>query len=980
MTISRMCSILGAVTLLGAATGWAAPPAEASPDDAVNPEAAPVDVAEMARRMAQRGGGGDGKAGDFPKWEDVSKDYKKVISTAGDEKPLYTLYQRDKDQQLLAELPRNFGKQKLFIAYTVAGGIPTAGVQVGDLYAYWKRYDDRLALIQPNYAVRTSGDLESQKGRDRVFTDRVVLDVPIVTMGPGGGPVIDLDALLVSGASNFFGARGRGIRTQLAEIVKAKSFPENVEVSVKAPVANGQFSTFSYSMRLLPEKTGYTPRDADPRVGYFATAYRDIGEPGADTPWRRLINRWHLVKADPKLKVSPPKEPIVFYLEHTIPVRYRRWVRDGLLEWNKAFEKVGFANAIEVYQQDARTGAHMDKDPEDARYNFILWTNAGMGFAIGPSRVDPRTGQILDADIVMDEGFITGWSKTWEDIIPQTAVEGMAPATLEWLAKRPAWDPRVRLAPLSRRDSVIRQLQVQPCMHSACQHLMPASHAASAAQGSNLMGGAMEGLAGRISQVNGGCMNASFKSEALAIFRTFPELLSARGDDGDGDGDGQVLDGAPEEFIGPLLRDVIMHEVGHTLGLRHNFKASALYSMEELNSEDRDQLAITASVMDYTPININVEDGPEQGNYSMMSIGPYDYWAIEYGYGDDKSVKDVLARCTEPAHDYATDEDTFGPDPLARRFDLGTDPLDYAESQMRLVSQLRETILDRAVDDGESWAKARQAYERLLGLHFRAVGICTNWVGGSTVNRDHKGDPNGRDPIESIDPDQQRRALQFTIDNLFYDDAFGLTPELLAKMTVDKWWDDGGFMQIMEDPTWPVHERILGLQASAMSMILNPTTLNRLYDIEFRTPADQDALTLPELLSTIENAVWSELDDSMQANYSARQPMISSLRRNLQREHVQRLIDLTLPDANLGAAQKPVANLCTMTLRDLEARIDGLLERRNGKIDAYSRAHLSELQLRIAKALDADYIYNVDDIAPAPSLPSIFFGEPVDRR
>ncbi len=98
-------------------------------------------------------------------------------------------------------------------------------------------------------------------------------------------------------------------------------------------------------------------------------------------------------------------------MEHTIPVRYRRWVREGILEWNKAYEQVGIINALEVYQQDARTKAHMEKDPEDVRYNFFLWTNAPIGFAIGPSRVDPRTGQIFDADIVMSEGFIRAWAR-----------------------------------------------------------------------------------------------------------------------------------------------------------------------------------------------------------------------------------------------------------------------------------------------------------------------------------------------------------------------------------------------------------------------------------------------------------------------------------------------------------------------------------------------------------------------------------------
>src|SRR5690606_13103862 len=162
--------------------------------------------------------------------------------------------------------------------------------------------------------------------------------------------------------------------------------------------------------------------------------------------------------------------------------------------------------------------------------------------------------------------------------------------------------------------------------------------------------------------------------------------------------------------------------------------------------------------------------------------------------------------------------------------DMARDPIEYAESQMRLVQHLRGKLLDRVVKDGESWSKARRGYEILLGRHFGALGIATNWIGGSNVNRDQKGDPGNRLPVEPISAEQQRRALRFVIDNAFNDEVFCLDAELLAHMTVDKWWDDGGFGQIYQDNTWPVHDRILGIQASVMTMLLNPTALNRVYD------------------------------------------------------------------------------------------------------------------------------------------------------
>ena len=194
--------------------------------------------AEIAAKMKQAKAAGQKDKPEFPEFKDVSKDYKKVISTA-DGKSLYTLYTRKKDGQVLAELPSGFEKQKLFIAYTVSGGDPFAGIQLNDQFVYWKRYDKKLALMEPNYAVRTSGDLESKKGYARVFTDRVILDVPIVCMGPGGGPVIDLDALMVGKASEFFGRRVGKINKSLITIEKAKAFPDNIELAFTVPATGG---------------------------------------------------------------------------------------------------------------------------------------------------------------------------------------------------------------------------------------------------------------------------------------------------------------------------------------------------------------------------------------------------------------------------------------------------------------------------------------------------------------------------------------------------------------------------------------------------------------------------------------------------------------------------------------------------------------------------------------------------------------------
>jgi hypothetical protein len=935
--------------------------------------------------LAQEGAppqpGADQKAKpDFPTWKETADGYEQVHSPdkAGE---LYGLWVKEKDNAILAELPRGWQNQKHMIAMTTPKGELFAGLQMGDRYVYWKRFDKRLALIEPQIETRSTGDTESKDSILNHFTDKVLLDVPIVCMGPNGQPVIDLKNLLVGNASNFYGRLGTGANTRLATLAKAKAFPENIVVSFEMPTADGTLKTFSYSISSVPDNTGYKPRKADERVGYFTTSYRDLGKFKTDEVWTRYINRWNLEKADGKLKMSPPKKPIIFYIEHTVPVRYRRWVKEGVLHWNKAYAQVGISDAIEVYFQDKETGAHMEKDPEDVRYNFIRWLSNDIGTAVGPHRSHPLTGQILDADIVLTDGWIRHFWYQANEFLPQQAMEGMSPETLEWLAKKPQWDPRVRLAPPNERAQVMHQLARQHAMGVMAYGGRPVAQNDAAIMANPELAELFQNMSpdvGVCMAANGKAMDmavAGLSMEVLGLLEEENQSQQAQGPEDPKAGDspepkekpkedkkpddkdaGDIIDGIPEWFLGPMLADLTCHEVGHTLGLRHNFRASSIYSLKDINSAAvKGQKAFAGSVMDYIPVNIDMKDGEVQGDYTMIGVGPYDMWAIEYGYTFN-DPKDVLKRVNEGDLTYATDEDTGGPDPLARRYDFSADPRDYAISRMKLAKFLRERILDKFVKDGESWSKARRGYQITLGTQTDALNIMSSWLGGAFVNRDKKGDPGNRSPIAPVPVAQQRAALKFVIDNAFTDEAFGLTPDLLQKMTVDKW--DSGAGNPRSEPTFPVHDRIIGVQASTLTMLMNPTTLRRVYDNEFLIPRDQDALTLPELMDSISAAIWGELDGSPDTRFSERQPLVSSLRRNLQREHMERLIDLTIA-SGMGAADKPIANLATMKLREIEGKIGKLLGKNSEKIDAYTVAHLTETRLRITKALDANYVYNL---------------------
>ena len=563
-----------------------------------------------------------------------------------------------------------------------------------------------------------------------------------------------------------------------------------------------------------------------------------------------------------------------------------------------------------------------------------------------------------------------GWIRVFEDqfseLMPKIAMDGMTPETLAWFAKHPEWDPRVRMADPSQRDFVRSQL-----VHQASQD---AKSKTQWELKTRLMGDEpMDGIAGRQSQTNGACMAAEGRRFDVGLMRMSIAMMRAKmdededkdeekEDDDDADEEDedkeQMLDGMPESFIGPLLADLVSHEVGHTLGLRHNFKASSVYDVSQVNSEEfKGKKPLAGSVMDYLPTNFKVDNGDVQGDWAMIGVGPYDYWAIEYGYTfDKKGLKKILSRVAEPELAFCSDEDTMGPDPLARRYDFAKDPLEFAKDQVALAKQHRGDILEKFVKDGDAWNKARKGYIMTLGLQTKSISMMSNWLGGTYVHRDKKGDPNGRQPIEVVPVDKQRAALDFVIEHSFRDEAYGLTPELLTHMTTDYFGDF--FERIMNEPAWPVHDRIMGIQASTLSQLMNPTVLRRVYDNEFRIPEDEDAVTLKEILDKVSNSIWTELDETPKGKFTERKPAISSLRRNLQTEHMQRLFDLAAERRGGSTALKPIANLAAMQLNELQEKLEKASK--NDKLDAYTRAHLMDANVRITKWLESQYVVQTD--------------------
>ena len=874
------------------------------------------------------------KKPEFPPFAEVSKGYVKIVPRGDDAKSLYTLWIDRKRHQLLAELGAGFDGQKIFIATSIAGGSRRTGWQWREQYCYWTRHDKKLVLMEPQLRRRAGGGEQNEElaiAVNRTYNDRVITSVPIIAIGPNRRPVIDLDALLVGKAKLFTEMSGTA---DLARLGQVKAFPKNIEIPVTIPMKEGEMTTLHYSISVIP-KTDYKPRDADDRIGYFMTVYKDLTRMDRDgRNFVRRINRWHVQKRDSSLAMSPPVEPIVFYIEHTVPVRYRRYVRQGILEWNKAFEKCGILDAIEVRQQDAKTGAFMDFAPEDVRYNFFRWISSEVPFAMGPSRVNPETGQILDADIIFDDSMLKYYAMRYQRLIATIGFEGIDPAALRWIADRPHWNPmmvgrhvdpdRVAIAGDPGLGDMLRWDLLE-------ENLAPESSE----------------LVTRVVQQNRYCGYAAGKAMQMRTAQLAMRLI----------GDGwpvatSVIDGVPESYLGAILKEIVMHEVGHTLGLRHNFKASAWLTLSQY--VQRTGEANVGSVMDYNPIVLPASADEPHGDWVTPTIGPYDYWAIEYGYTlDDTRGAELLQQVAAPEHQFATDEDVWGPDPLVGRFDLGAEPLDWAERRLRLVTAMREKLLEQAVEAGESWYLMRQAYELLMAEQVGALRTAGRYLGGVHVHRDHRGDVDARDPLVPTDVDKQRRALRFIIDNAFRDESFDTRPEVLRKLAADKnrhWGNLGD-----GDTAFSVTGHVAQIQSFALLYVLNPGTLTRVWDNELRTPADDDALTLPELLQTLVDAIYAELDMPVNgAEFTNRKPMISALRRSLQSMMTERMIDLAMDGRSMP---RPVQTLARGHLWRLSGKLDRIIEKAAaGQVDEYTLVHLSDMNERIAKTLNAVYL------------------------
>ncbi|NRR33897.1 zinc-dependent metalloprotease [Oxalobacteraceae bacterium] len=805
------------------------------------------------------------------------------------------LYQ--KDEKVWIELRPEHFNRPMFMSVNVPNGVGERGLygsQMGDSHVvFFHRVGNLVQMIAKNTDYAAKGISPQALAVSQGFSDSLLAVAPVASApNPQSHAIlVEANALLFSDIpsystgleyayrmpftidprnSSFVSIRadaamtGLGVNAHFAvpKISPPPLVPSPVPVPTPpttTPDPRSMFIGFYYSFMPLPAQP-MAARPADDRVGHFVTTTYDFSDDIKPSIANHVVNRWRLEKSDPAAALSEPKQPIVYWIDKNIPEKYRQSVREGILAWNAAFERIGFKDAIVVRQQQDKDSF----DTMDARHAGVRWfVGADVGFAIGPRQVDPRSGEILDADIGMSDVFARGVRRM---IGEDSNLPEQAP-----------------LASFKHRND-----------DAHCDYL---------AESSAELGFAMG-------------------------------LLEARGE--------FEMDSPQAEAVAQsYVRAVIMHEVGHTLGLRHNFRSSTIYSLAQLqDSEFTRKNGLSGSVMDYNPFNLSIK-GEKQGEYVTSALGPYDYWAIEYAYKpiepeqEKQELARIAGRSNEPLLAFGTDQDAngFSSDPDVNIFDLSSDPLAYFQKRLTMSRELWDRIQTRELKPGESYQSLRRSFDFGFAQFARTVPVLMKYVGGTTYLRDHAG--TGRATFTPVALARQRGALSIVTNSLFKADSFKFTPAMVSRLGADHFENRGR-------PDVSIRTRVLSLQAAALDQLMSDAVAVRLLDSQEKLDDGKKALSLDELYNTVQTAVWSELKAGKE---------ITGMRRNLQREHLKRVTGILLRPS--GVTPADARSLQREYALDLQRDIRAAMGKAGSR---ETKAHLSESYEALSQALKASML------------------------
>jgi len=647
--------------------------------------------------------------------------------------------------------------------------------------------------------------------------------------------------------------------------LKLRSFPKNTDVIVSLAYENPSPINFGgkditdarfvqvkmqHSFIEAPDND-YKPRFDDPRVGFFTQEVDDMTAMGFPN-YRDMINRWHLTKKDPNAALSEPVEPIVWWVENTTPVEVRDIIMKAGLKWNEAFEKAGFKNAVVMKQMpDTATW-----DPADIRYNVLRWVSSDLGYAIGPSFVDPRTGQILGADITFDFSFLPGMGYE-EELFGSIS----SPTSIDELLNFNS--SSYRNCSIGRGKQMIQQ-------------------------GALTMADAF-----------------SFAPEELATLK--------------------------EQY----LTELVLHEMGHTLGLNHNMKSSTMLSPKDINNREiTRRQGLTGSVMDYAVVNL-VSDRSKQGDYYTTKPGPYDLWAIEFGYAEfapnkeKESLAKILNRSHEPELTFGNDADiTFpgrGVDPRVMVWDMSSDMVAYAEDRFKTVNKAMGQIKSKFVQDGKSYQQLTTRYSSLFNQRAIMIYGLANQIGGIYVDRSFPEQKSTNKPLTPVPASYQKSAMRVLSTYILSPRAFDADKELYAYLQRQR--RGFNFGSRTEDPK--IIDAASNIYQTTFQFILNPTTLKRANSTTLYGNTYTDA----DIMADLVKASFSEdLGGS-----------VNAFRQSQQNILVNRLIGIATDTKMYEPAAQAAAYY---TLKNLKSTLNSA----SGG-DTQTKAHRSHLLFTIEKGL-----------------------------
>jgi hypothetical protein len=663
-----------------------------------------------------------------------------------------------------------------------------------------------------------------------------------------------------------------------------RSYPDNTDVIVElsydnpAPfnqggkdITDARYNRirFQHSFLELTEND-FRPRHDDPRVGYFTQEIENLTSVKV-ADYKDVINRWHLKKKDPSAALSEPVEPIVWWVENTTPVEYRQTIVEAGLKWNEAFEKAGFKNAVvmKIMPDDAKW------DPADIRYNVIRWVSSPYPpyGAIGPSFANPKTGQILGADITVE------WqSGSFSPVIDELFNSYSGTTDLASL--------------LLNQDN-----------HQYADIKFPGT-------GHNKW------------------LVCTLAQELKAQYTAGLTVMEAN-------------DAAPEEIKElhkQFLYYLIMHEMGHTMGLNHNMKASQMLSPSEVhNKEITRKLGLQGSVMDYPAINV-AADRKKQGDYYTTKVGPYDIWAIEFGYTpfskseESEGLKKILNRSTEPGNIFGNDADDMrspgggGIDPRVMINDMSNDMVAYAEERFTLVNNLMGKLKVKYSKPGKSYAELRSRFGMLMGQRAQMAHGVSRYIGGVMVDRSFVGQETKNKPFTVVPAEYQKKALALLSKYIFAPNAFDTDASLFPYLQLQR----RGFNFFGSTEDFKPQSAVQGMQTGILAHILSANTLSRLNN----STLYGNSYSAADLLNDVMNAVFAA---DLKTN-------VNLYRLNLQTELVKGMA------AIVSAPVSPYDNASKAALYLSLRKVKGMLATAVST-NEQTRAHRANLIFLIDKAL-----------------------------